>query len=1035
MTVAQTPRKAGPYIGNGVATSFPFGFKVFAKTDVAVVRTNLAGIETTLELDSDYSVLLNADQDANPGGTITYPILVGPAPLPTNWRLTVIGALAADQETDITNTGRFLPDVFERALDKLTILVQQALEQLTRSVQVPVSSDIDPKNLIEEIVLAGAEAVAARDEVVAIAAQFGDVAGAIAVATEKADIATAQAVVATTQAGIATAGAETSTAQAVLAAAARLGAEGARDAALIQGGVYVDEATGRAAVADGQAFKVQGAGDVAAFEYRRTNSSNSNLIATYPSEQAVRFGAPVVISPESTITINMTAKTVVIGANSAFFYRAGRVVIAAQTINFTAADTGVYMRLYYDPNTGTGGMAVTGGPAMPGGVVILAHIYREHLIANDPDGRMVIVQAQRLAGPVEGFRQLIGGAVVINTQAGTLNITTSAAGFVPTKRGYLSIPTGQNVAIAAPSGLVSIHAHPVTGALAAWNTGAPPPSNWPLLAVVLNNVLYKPSTSNITLIMTNGAEYTDPAHTMAGAYFADATLTINLATLTLSLVSSSGIAVWNDGYRSVTSQASVAFTMPFPNGLLWVYVNKATGVIGAMAAGSGVPPVGSAVVAEVYGQKLDAPLDMRRQIKLIDTSGNEVPSSGGAAFDPLVQRMILPDTMYFLPSTPMRLFRAPCFADYQNMVRTDIAFWLDTGGTSTVDRFQPVGDSIKIDPAQLGSTFRLGYRHNAQPDKRYIKTITSAVAAPGALSGKAIKLLAFGDSLIEEGMVSELKTQIELLGATVTPVGTYFSASTNGLRGEGRGFWGYRNFIGKDNLSNVNGTPTQHTLAPAGPDTTKFANPCLRLATGTDATNTPTWCFRNTGVEKELSYTDDPVKTGNFYIFDFGWYRTQHSVPAPDIVLLPLSTNDINLDRTTYTQAERLQFMRLGLEIMVTSIKADLPSVKIGIIPAPSWCSDSVNDPRWLAETAPWIEQCMKDVAALSGTYSNLFVVGVWPFMSEDWVYPYVTSPPASDLSANNNTKVNTIADRVHFDAVGRTQYATAVTAWVANVA
>lgn len=167
MTVAQTPRKAGPYTGNGVTTSFPFNFKVFEKTDVAVVRTNLEGVEATLVLDSDYSVQLNADQDANPGGTITYPILVGPLPLPTNWRLTVVGALAADQETDITNAGRFLPDVFERSLDKLTILIQQILEGMSRAVQVPVSGDLSPVNLVRDI-------FAARDQVVEIAANFAD---------------------------------------------------------------------------------------------------------------------------------------------------------------------------------------------------------------------------------------------------------------------------------------------------------------------------------------------------------------------------------------------------------------------------------------------------------------------------------------------------------------------------------------------------------------------------------------------------------------------------------------------------------------------------------------------------------------------------------------------------------------------------------------------------------------------------------------------------------------------------------------------
>jgi hypothetical protein len=57
---------------------------------------------------------------------------------------------------------------------------------------------------------------------------------------------------------------------------------------LVQAGVAVDEPTGRLTVADGQAFKVQGAGEVAAYEYRRINAGTpSSLIATYPSWAAV----------------------------------------------------------------------------------------------------------------------------------------------------------------------------------------------------------------------------------------------------------------------------------------------------------------------------------------------------------------------------------------------------------------------------------------------------------------------------------------------------------------------------------------------------------------------------------------------------------------------------------------------------------------------------------------------------------------------------------------------------------------------------
>jgi lysophospholipase L1-like esterase len=80
------------------------------------------------------------------------------------------------------------------------------------------------------------------------------------------------------------------------AEAAEAAAEAARDAALIQAGVYATEADGRAAVSDGQAFQVQGSGDVAAYEYRRVNSGSSTLIATYPSSTAVSRNSLAVAS-------------------------------------------------------------------------------------------------------------------------------------------------------------------------------------------------------------------------------------------------------------------------------------------------------------------------------------------------------------------------------------------------------------------------------------------------------------------------------------------------------------------------------------------------------------------------------------------------------------------------------------------------------------------------------------------------------------------------------------------------------------------
>ncbi|MCU9930989.1 hypothetical protein OFL77_27025, partial [Escherichia coli] len=73
MTIASDdPRKAGPYDCNGVTVTFPFSFKIFAAaTDLLVTLADSNGVETALAYSTDYSVSMNADQNANPGGTIT----------------------------------------------------------------------------------------------------------------------------------------------------------------------------------------------------------------------------------------------------------------------------------------------------------------------------------------------------------------------------------------------------------------------------------------------------------------------------------------------------------------------------------------------------------------------------------------------------------------------------------------------------------------------------------------------------------------------------------------------------------------------------------------------------------------------------------------------------------------------------------------------------------------------------------------------------------------------------------------------------
>lgn len=135
MTISSTTRKTAPFVGDGTTTVFPFTFKVFTSADLYVVKSEAStGGQEALTLSTDYSVTLNANQNANPGGEIT----LGTA-LAVGYRLVISTNIAPLQEVDLTNLGGFYPQVITKAFDKLTILIQQALETLSRSIRFPIS--------------------------------------------------------------------------------------------------------------------------------------------------------------------------------------------------------------------------------------------------------------------------------------------------------------------------------------------------------------------------------------------------------------------------------------------------------------------------------------------------------------------------------------------------------------------------------------------------------------------------------------------------------------------------------------------------------------------------------------------------------------------------------------------------------------------------------------------------------------------------------------------------------------------------------
>jgi hypothetical protein len=111
MTISSEVRKAGPFAGNDVTTSFPFAFKVFLTDQIEVVKA-VNGVESVLVEGTDYSVNLSANQNTNPGGTV-----VLTSALETGDTMVVTSRVQNLQHTDLTNQGGFYPRVINDALD------------------------------------------------------------------------------------------------------------------------------------------------------------------------------------------------------------------------------------------------------------------------------------------------------------------------------------------------------------------------------------------------------------------------------------------------------------------------------------------------------------------------------------------------------------------------------------------------------------------------------------------------------------------------------------------------------------------------------------------------------------------------------------------------------------------------------------------------------------------------------------------------------------------------------------------------------
>jgi len=130
MTLTATTTKVS-YPGPG-GTTFPFNFPITDATDLEVYKTDLTTnlvVGSKLILTTDYAVT----GVGGASGSVVLTVDLGA------YGLLIRCAVAETQTVAVEDTGPFLPSVYGRALDKLTRLVQQTQEQLSRSLHTAIS--------------------------------------------------------------------------------------------------------------------------------------------------------------------------------------------------------------------------------------------------------------------------------------------------------------------------------------------------------------------------------------------------------------------------------------------------------------------------------------------------------------------------------------------------------------------------------------------------------------------------------------------------------------------------------------------------------------------------------------------------------------------------------------------------------------------------------------------------------------------------------------------------------------------------------
>ncbi len=152
------------YAGNGVTRQWDVDFPFSGAADLRLFVTSPAGAEE--EIKEFFSLDF-------PGRVLIYPTEESGRPaLPGGWQLTIVRQTPLTQEVDLLRQGELDAEVLEGGYDKLTLIVQELDEKISRSIKYPVSSQVsnlETDNFLKTILDVKQEALTASSSAVSAA--------------------------------------------------------------------------------------------------------------------------------------------------------------------------------------------------------------------------------------------------------------------------------------------------------------------------------------------------------------------------------------------------------------------------------------------------------------------------------------------------------------------------------------------------------------------------------------------------------------------------------------------------------------------------------------------------------------------------------------------------------------------------------------------------------------------------------------------------------------------------------------------------